>query len=118
LFVEVKFARGPGETYVMPLCIRSNSGSEPDQPLARIRGQDAEFVLSEALTDDAGARRFLEWLRTTSKIQTQQGEIKQTLFEAKSIDEAFRVEDAHHDRFQIIADWSKVLRLNTKYSGI
>src|SRR6185312_8561122 len=68
LFVEVKFARGPGETYVLPLCIRSNSGSEPDEPLARIRGQEKEFVLSEALSDEIGARRFLQWLRTTSKI--------------------------------------------------
>ncbi len=106
LFVEVKFARGPGETYVLPLCIRSNSGSEADQTLARIRGQETEFVLSEALSDEIGARRFLQWLRTTSKIQTGHGEIKQTLFEAKSINDAFNVQDAHHDRFQIVATHS------------
>jgi maltose alpha-D-glucosyltransferase/alpha-amylase len=106
LFVEVKFARGPGETYVLPLCIRSNSGSEPDQPLARIRRQEKEFVLSEALSDEIGARRFLQWLRTTTKIKTEQGEIKQTLFEVKSINDAFSIGDAHHDRFQIVATHS------------
>jgi maltose alpha-D-glucosyltransferase/alpha-amylase len=106
LFVEVKFARGPGETYVLPLCIRQNSGTEPDQPLARIRGLETEFVLSEALADEVGACRFLDWLRTSSKFQTQQGEINLKLFEAENIDEAFRIEDAHHDRFQIAATHS------------
>jgi maltose alpha-D-glucosyltransferase / alpha-amylase len=106
LFVEVKFARGAGETYVLPFCIRENSGSEPDQPLARIRGLETEFVLSEALADEVGARRFLDWLQTTAKLQTEQGEIKMRLFEAENIDEAFRIEDVHHDRFQIAATHS------------
>lgn len=106
LFVEVKFARGPGETYVLPLCIRENSGSEPDQTLARIRGLEKEFVLSEALADDVGARRLLDWLRSKSTLQTEQGEIKIKLFEAKNIDEAFRIGDAHQDRFQIAATHS------------
>lgn len=103
LFVEVKFARGPGETYVLPLCIRENSGSEPDQPLARIRGLETEFVLSEALADEVGARRLLDWLRSNSTLQTEQGEIKIKLFEAENIDEAFRIGDPHQDRFQIAA---------------